>query len=75
MSTTLQSSSLMSSSSGTFTCSISVASTKYSISEDVLPWLMFVLTNNDPSNAYYVLKWHTPLEGFRNKFLKVYCNG
>ena len=75
MSTALQSNSLMSSSSSTFTCSINVASTKYSISEDVLPWLTFVLTNNDPSNAYYVLKWHTPLEGFRNNFLKVYYNG
>lgn len=76
MSTSLQSSSLMSGSSSTFTCSISVdVSVKYSISEDVLPWLMFVLTNNDPSNSYYVLKWHTPLEGFRNDFLKVYCDG
>ena len=75
MSTALQSNTLMSTSSSNFTCSISVASTKYSISEEVLPWLMFVLTNNDPSSAYYVLKWHTPLEGFRNNFLKVYCNG
>lgn len=75
MSTTLQSNSMMSCSSSTFTCSIGVDSTKYSISEDTLPWLMFVLTNNDPSNAYYILKWHTPLEGFRNNFLKVYCNG
>lgn len=75
MSTTLQSSTLLSSSSSTFTCSISVANTKYSIGEEVLPWLMFVLTNNDPSNAYYILKWHTPLEGFRNNFLKVYRNG
>ena len=59
-----------------FSCSISVDSTaKYSISEDTLPWLTFVLTNNSDSVAQYVLKWNTPLEGFRNKFLKVYCNG
>ena len=60
--------------SGTFSCSISVDSTKYSISDDVLPWLMFVLVNNNPTTEYYVLKWHTPLEGFRSHFLKVYCN-
>ena len=60
--------------SGNFTCSISVDSAKYSISEDVLPWIMFVLTNKSSSTAYYVLKWNTPLEGFRSNFLRVYCN-
>lgn len=60
--------------SGNFTCSISVDCAKYSISEDVLPWIMFVLTNKSSSTAYYVLKWHTPLEGFRSNHLRVYCN-
>ena len=59
---------------GIFNCSISVANAKYSICEDVLPWIMFVLTNKSDTIGYYVLKWHTPLEGFRNNFLKVYCN-
>ena len=60
--------------SGNFTCTISVDSANYRISEDVLPWLMFVLTNNSDTTAYYVLKWHTPLEGFRNNFLRVFCD-
>ena len=59
--------------SGNFACSISVDSAKYSISEDVLPWITFVLTNKN-STAYYVLKWHTPLEGFRSNHLRVCCN-
>ena len=57
-----------------FTCSISVANAKYSISEDVLPWIMFVLSNKSETTSFYVLKWNTPLEGFRNNFLEVYCN-
>lgn len=59
--------------SSIFNCSMSVDNAKYSIKEDVLPWLMFVLTNKSDTNAYYVLKWHTPLEGFRGNFLRVYC--
>lgn len=73
MTTALSSYSEFKNDSGSFRCTISVESVKYSVGEETLPWLLFVLTNKS-NVSQYVLKWNTPLEGFRSNFLKVYCN-
>lgn len=53
-------------------CLISVDKEEYKSGEEIK--LFFKLTN---ANEYdlYVLKWHTPLEGFCNNFLEVKCDG
>lgn len=55
-----------------FTCSLATDRNTYSPGDPVL--LSFKLTNNE-NRKVYVLKWHTPLEGFRNKFLEVFRRG
>lgn len=55
-----------------FTCLISTDKQSYKSGEEVK--LFFKLTNINKQDLY-VLKWHTPLEDFRNNFLKVKHDG
>lgn len=55
-----------------FSCSIRMDKDTYSPTDPVL--LLFQLTNNNDCDMY-VLTWHTPLEGVRNRFLKVTVEG
>lgn len=55
-----------------FSCSISTNKATYTTSDDVQ--LNFDLTNLN-EQALYVLKWHTPLEGMRNRYLSVLVGG
>lgn len=62
----------MADSSYSFSCSIQTDKQSYSSSDPVR--LSFELTNSNNCDLY-VLKWHTPLEGLYNKYLKVTVGG
>jgi len=55
-----------------FTTEIGVSKASYGLGEDIQ--FNFKLTNENKDD-FYVLKWHTPLEGIRNNFLDVRRDG
>ena len=55
-----------------FSATLEMDKTSYQSADKIL--MTFRLTNEQPEDTY-VLKWHTALEGFRNKFLTVTVNG
>ena len=55
-----------------FSCWMETDKSTYEPKEPV--HLTFHLTNNNPEDMY-VLTWHTPLEGVRNRFLTVTVDG